>query len=280
MAKQKHEKNHSAHWISTGAASILEIGIFHPCDTMQKRLMKNSETIYDFRKPVGVNLRSACNIAFMDPKTHHFSLYPGLAWAASYKLLQRGYKFGGQPIIEQLLQDKFGKDNKFWASGLSGAVMGAGEVVFLPLDIYKIRKQTGSTDSGISYRAIHVTVLRNVIGSSLLFGVTELAQTKLAREKELTRSQKIGTQALGAVACLVASNPLDVVKTRLQADKNSESAWSVTRNLARTNPSQFFKSLGPKVLTQGLKLTFFMAAKDKIEEVFQEKASKINSTPR
>ena len=274
MSKAKLETNSSAHIKSTLAAGALEVLFFHPSDTVQKRLMKNPKPIYDFNKVFNENMRNAFNVAFTDPKTNRFSVYPGLAWASGYKLLQRGYKFGGQPILEKRLQENyFGNANKFWAAGTSGAIMGAGEVIFLPLDIFKIRNQTGSTDSGISFRGLPVTMLRNIIGSSALFGVPVLVQNVYFKGEKLNRTQKISTQALGAIASLILSNPLDVIKTRLQANANSAGAFATAVSIAQNNPSQFFKSLAPKLLTQGLKLTFFMAVKDKIEEQFNQPLS-------
>ena len=275
MSHGKQDKSNSAHWKSTITAAVLEVVLFHPFDTIQKRLQKNPNPIYDFNKSIKTNLYNAYDVACLNPKTKSFSLYPGLPWAGSYKALQRGLKFGGQPYVEKFLQTNvFSESNKVWATAFSGAIMGAGEVILLPLDIYKIRKQTGSEDTGISYRALHVTVLRNIIGSFLLFGVPQLIQTKIARDEKLSRTEKAFTNAIGAAACLIASNPLDVIKTRMQADKNSAGALTTARNIAVNNPSQFLKSLGIKTAVQGFKLTFFMSAKDKIEEMFQEQEAR------
>lgn len=275
MSHGKQDKSNSAHWKSTITAAILEVAFFHPFDTMQKRFQNNPNPIYDFSKPIKTNLCHVYDVACRNPKTKNFSLYPGLNWAGVYKLLQRGLKFGGQPYVEKFLQTNvFSESNKIWATGFSGAIMGAGEVVLLPLDIYKIRKQTGSEDTGISYRALHVTVLRNIIGSFLLFGVPQLLQTKIARDEKLSRTEKAFTHAIGAAACLIASNPLDVIKTRMQADKNSIGALATACNIAVNHPSQFGRSLGLKTVAQGFKLTFFMSAKDRIEEMFQEQEAR------
>jgi hypothetical protein len=39
-----------------------------------------------------------------------FSLFPGLGYAAGYKVLQRVYKYGGQPFARDLLATHFGGD--------------------------------------------------------------------------------------------------------------------------------------------------------------------------
>jgi hypothetical protein len=51
--------------------------------------------------------------------TRFFSLFPGLGYAAGYKILQRVYKYGGQPVMRDYLtknhastfDNTFGKRN-------------------------------------------------------------------------------------------------------------------------------------------------------------------------
>lgn len=100
------------------------------------------------------------------------SLFPGLGYAAGYKVLQRIYKcvplsprtsplkalygmrerhrFGGQPFIKDFLNSRykqsfikaFGEKNgKGMTEATAGALTGAGEVVLLPLDVLKIKRQ-------------------------------------------------------------------------------------------------------------------------------------------
>jgi len=38
------------------------------------------------------------------------SLFPGLGYAAGYKVLQRVYKYGGQPVVRDYLAMHYGKD--------------------------------------------------------------------------------------------------------------------------------------------------------------------------
>lgn len=38
------------------------------------------------------------------------SLFPGLGYAAGYKVLQRVYKYGGQPVARDFLAQHYGKD--------------------------------------------------------------------------------------------------------------------------------------------------------------------------
>jgi hypothetical protein len=81
-----------------------------------------------------------------------FSLFPGLGYAAGYKIAQRIYKFGGQPYFNDLIRgtptlknaftNTFGERNgKNMMHAAAGSLTGIGEVVLLPLDALKIKRQ-------------------------------------------------------------------------------------------------------------------------------------------
>jgi hypothetical protein len=76
---------------------IAELLVFHPVDTVAKRLMSNKSST-----------ASISSIIFKDkagaPFAQRFiSLFPGLGYAAGYKVAQRVYKFGGQPYFHDLI---------------------------------------------------------------------------------------------------------------------------------------------------------------------------------
>ena len=78
--------------LGSSLSGILEIGLFHPVDTIAKRLMYNETKI---------NKNNLNKIIFKDSSNKSFlgkykSLYPGANFALGYKILQRTYKFGGQ----------------------------------------------------------------------------------------------------------------------------------------------------------------------------------------
>lgn len=79
------------------------------------------------------------------------SLFPGLGFAAGYKILQRVYKFGGQPYVVDVLEKNVGhtlrgklgeKQGKSLMHAMAGSVVGVGEIALLPLDVLKIKAQT------------------------------------------------------------------------------------------------------------------------------------------
>lgn len=119
--------------------------------------------------------------------TKFLSLFPGLGYAAGYKVLQRVYKYGGQPFVRDYLAKNHGstfdrtfgeKTGKAMMSSLAGSVIGIGEIVLLPLDVLKIKRQTNPEafrgrgvvrivrDEGFGlYRGWGWTAARNAPGS-------------------------------------------------------------------------------------------------------------------
>ena len=116
-----------------------------------------------------------------------FSLFPGLGYAAGYKVLQRIYKYGGQPVARDYLTKHYGRDfenafgrktGKAILHSTAGSLIGIGEIVLLPLDVLKIKRQTNPeafrgrgvfkivADEGFGlYRGWGWTAARNAPGS-------------------------------------------------------------------------------------------------------------------
>ena len=101
------KNNYSAKIIGSSLSGIFEIGLFHPVDTITKRLMYNKQIIN------GSNLsekKSNLNkILFKENYNKSFlnkykSLYKGVNYALAYKILQRTYKYGGQSILNEKLK--------------------------------------------------------------------------------------------------------------------------------------------------------------------------------
>ena len=120
------------------------------------------------------------------------SLFPGLGFAAGYKVSQRIYKFGGQPVVKDYMtknhsdtfKNLFGDRNaKTMMHATAGSLIGIGEIALLPLDVLKIRAQTNPDaiagrgfvqifqQEGLAlYRGAGWTAARNAPGSFALFG--------------------------------------------------------------------------------------------------------------
>lgn len=138
------------------------------------------------------NLSTLNSVIFKDKASapigkKFFSLFPGLGYAAGYKVLQRVYKYGGQPVARDYLTTHYGKDfenafgkktGKAILHSTAGSLIGIGEIILLPLDVLKIKRQTNPEafrgrgvlavvkDEGFGlYRGWGWTAARNAPGS-------------------------------------------------------------------------------------------------------------------
>jgi hypothetical protein len=213
-----------------------------------------------------------------------FTLFPGLGYAATYKVLQRVHKYGGQPVVRDYLSKRyrdsfdqtFGRGNgKAMINATAGSLIGISEIVLLPLDILKIKRQTNPKafrsrsvlsiirEEGFGlYRGWGWTAARNAPGSFALFGgfaATKQYLFDLEDYDSATLFQNFVASGVGSSASLIVSAPLDVVKTRIQSQNFGvkESGIRIIGSMVRhEGPTAFFKALVPKLLTTGPKITF------------------------
>ena len=157
----------------------------------------------------------------------------------------------------------------------AGSLIGVGEIVLLPLDVLKIKRQTNPeafrsrgffrivADEGMGlYRGAGWTAARNAPGSFALFGGSAFTKEKIFKLQDYnsaTWTQNFFASIAGASASLIVSAPLDVIKTRIQ-NKNFEDVESgfkiVGRMMRNEGITSFFKGLTPKMLMTGPKLVF------------------------
>lgn len=83
---------------------IAELMVFHPVDTVAKRLMSNRGSV-SLGNLNQVIFKQAANAGIGGK---FLSLFPGLGYAAGYKVAQRVYKFGGQPYFRDLIDKNAG----------------------------------------------------------------------------------------------------------------------------------------------------------------------------
>ncbi|RMJ27842.1 Mitochondrial carrier protein [Aspergillus sp. HF37] len=280
-SKDVKKESATARLLGSGSAGIAELMVFHPVDTTAKRLMSNHGRI---------SSASALNqVVFKEHAAAPFgrkftSLFPGLGYAAGYKVLQRIYKYGGQPFARDYLAKHHGAefDNAFGRGtgkaimhATAGSLIGIGEIVLLPLDVLKIKRQTNPeafrgrglfkiiSDEGMGlYRGASWTAARNAPGSFALFGGSAFAKEYIYSLKDYNSAswaQNFVASVCGASASLIVSAPLDVIKTRIQNRnfENPESGLRILSNMARNEGmASFFKGLTPKLLMTGPKLVF------------------------
>ncbi|KAJ5414423.1 Mitochondrial GTP/GDP carrier protein 1 [Penicillium cosmopolitanum] len=280
-SKDVKKESATARLLGSGSAGIAELLVFHPVDTTAKRLMSNQTKIVgsaDFKKVVFKEYADA-------PLGRKFtSMFPGLGYAAGYKVLQRIYKYGGQPFARDYLaqhhgaafDNAFGKGNgKAIMHATAGSLIGIGEIVLLPLDVLKIKRQTNPeafrgrglfkiiSDEGMGlYRGAGWTAARNAPGSFALFGGSAFAKEYiygLQDYNKATWGQNFVASVAGASASLIVSAPLDVIKTRIQNRnfEHPESGLRIISNMMKNEgATSFFKGLTPKLLMTGPKLVF------------------------
>ncbi|KAG6811036.1 Mitochondrial GTP/GDP carrier protein 1 [Tricholoma furcatifolium] len=276
----KGSESGTARVLGSGTSGIAELLIFHPVDTVAKRLMSNKGTV-SFQTLSPIIFRDAAAATL--PRKF-LSLFPGLGYAAGYKVAQRVYKFGGQPWFNDIINrhyktsftNTFGeRKGKMMMQATAGSLTGIGEVVLLPLDALKIKRQVNPEafrgrgvvrifmEEGTTlYRGWGWTMARNAPGSFALFGAS--AATKeyvlgVTDYSKATWTQNFIASVSGAVASITVAAPLDVVKTRIQ-NANFEhkvGGLTVVKELIKNEgPSAFFKGLTPKILVVGPKLVF------------------------
>ena len=102
-----------ARLIGSTCAGVMELVVFHPVDTIAKRLMYNKEAV----SAAGGYSRIIFRDAYDKPILHRYgSLFPGVGFAAVYKISQRIYKFGGQPVVVDFITRIFSENFKTWCS--------------------------------------------------------------------------------------------------------------------------------------------------------------------
>ncbi|KAF8317346.1 mitochondrial carrier protein [Clavulina sp. PMI_390] len=276
----KGKESGTARVLGSGTSGIAELLVFHPVDTIAKRLMSNKAT---------VNFGSLGTIIFKDKAaapigTRLLSLFPGLGYAAGYKVAQRVYKFGGQPWFNDILvsnyktnfTNTFGERNgKMMMQATAGSLTGIGEVVLLPLDVLKIKRQVNPeafrdrgflkivADEGFAlYRGWGWTMARNAPGSFALFGASAFTKDVVLgveNYSKATWTQNFIASIAGAVASITVAAPLDVVKTRIQNANFEQKVSGVTvikELIKHEGVGALFKGLTPKILVVGPKLVF------------------------
>lgn len=276
-------------FVASACAGVLENYGFHPLDTVVKRLQAD-------RSKEKYSKAQLNKIIFQDSHdkgvlAKYKSLFPGLRYAVAYKIFQRTYKFGTQPIVRELvsrvLYDKTNvytrlgpQRTRMMCDGISGALVGAGEILLLPLDAIKIRKQAsshkdkskGKDDYKNLYTGIGWTIARNIPGSFALFGVSSFVKERIFHVKggKSTIVQNFVASLAGSVASIVISAPMDMMKVRAQIGKST----SITEFIRNEGVTSLWKGTGVKLFTATPKLIFAFT----LSQMFTQKLeAKINT---
>lgn len=278
----------TAKMLGAGTSGIAELALFHPVDTVAKRLMANKGSIGGGRLGE-VIFRDAAGKSVLQ---RWGSLFPGIGFGGAYKVLQRTYKFGGQPVVFDYVRRNHSDvlPSRPLQQAVAGSIMGIGEVALLPLDVLKIRAQTNPSVlagkgllqivrcEGLAlYRGIGWTMARNAPGSFALFGGNSVCKRAMGLDETLTGRatvlQNTIASAGGALASIAVAQPLDVIKVRVQNrpfDAPQSGATVVGNLLRNEGPTAFFKGFSPKVMVVGPKLVFSMALAQTLMRFFAD----------
>ncbi|CAG8551676.1 11991_t:CDS:2 [Ambispora leptoticha] len=278
-----------ARLIGSGTSGLLELFLFHPVDTVAKRLMTNTNKVFVKGAPLSQGRHNLNEAIFRKDVNSsllrkYASLFPGLGFATCYKVLQRIYKYGGQPYVKDYLNthhrnvfyNTFGeKTGKTIIHATAGSLIGVGEVALLPLDVLKIKRQTAPEtlagrnvfrifyDEGLGlYRGGMWTAARNAPGSFALFGGSAVVKEYIFGLKDYNKAtffQNFCASIGGATASITVAQPLDIIKTRIQKRPFDapESGMKILSDMVKKEGlSSFVKGLTPKLVVVGPKLVF------------------------
>ncbi|KAJ3199224.1 hypothetical protein HDU83_003840 [Entophlyctis luteolus] len=290
----KGDESLTARLLGSGLSGILELVCFHPVDTIAKRLMNSTQKPFSSGQSTAEGFSVLNKVIFKDAAdkgtfSKYKSLFPGLGFAAGYKVAQRMYKFTGQRHVKDYMNNHhastfkslFGDNWKTMMHATAGSIVGVGEIVLLPLDALKIKMQINPTllqGKGLVqvitqegwglYRGASWTAARNAPGSFALFGGSALVKENifgLTDYSQATFFQNFCASIGGAFASITVSSPLDVIKTRIQAKSadKAEGGWTILSRMVKNEGfGSFFKGLVPKLLVVGPKLVFSFTIAD------------------
>lgn len=280
--------------IGSGIAGILEASIFHPADTISKRLMSNQTKLIitgDKSNFQSVLLQTKQNTIFSKQIR---GLYNGLGFSLVHRFTQRMYGYGGQPILREYVEKRFDVQNineRVFCEWVCGATVGLGETVFMPFDLLKVKKQTNSETFGNRsifkimkeerinnyFKGATITLARNFIAMGNFFMVNSIVR-EIVFDKQtpwgLSFSQYVFSASISSFFSITSSSPFDVVKTRVQNKdfgKKSNSLFVVYDIFKNEGYRAFYKGLATKLVTIGPKIVFTYASSQYFISIIQDR---------
>ncbi|KAF8261261.1 mitochondrial carrier domain-containing protein [Lactarius quietus] len=233
----------TARVLGSGTSGVAELLIFHPVDTIAKRLMSNKAK---------VSVSGLSPIIFREYATAPLgrkllSLFPGLGYAAGYKISQRIYKFGGQPWFNDILTRHYKSNftNAFGERRPSAARRTQDQAPGQPGGFSRPRVVRIFLEEGTTlYRGWGWTVARNAPGSFALFGASAVTKDYVLGVSDYRKA----TWTQNFIASVAGANANFESKTR---------GVTIVRELLRDEgATALFKGLTPKILVVGPKLVF------------------------
>lgn len=280
-----------ATYLAAASGACIQTTGMHPLDTVAKKLQNhiNVKTFLSDRVNVSKKIYS---ILYPTPTS---SLWDGYKAAITYRVVAGAATFGTQKQIQAYLSREYapaiscitGETYQSAAThALAGAVFAPVEVLFLPLDRWKVLRQVGNmtpmltliqTEGRYLYTGAAVTCVRNCMAFPVMFGVSDWSKQYLSKTETATLSQCFLSACAGAVGAVVVSNPTDVIKTRMQAHTHHSSsgkprtAMHIASDLYRTEGiAGFRRGLTPRLAAIVPRLTFIKTITDQLTPIIHD----------
>lgn len=257
-----------AQFVCAAAAGSISQVMFYPASTALTRMQVNTGAIRSLEDCKRVILGDAYKGSI---RSKISSIYSGFMMAGTYKIATRTMKYGMQPPLANFLTRHYGTaarnyfgdmHGKALLEALAGGVIGVLEVLFFhSLDTIRIKRQSGDRtalsqlirrDPLKLYNGACLTMARNFTSFSVLFGISSMLMSMMGLQntREANLKQRFSAASVAAAASVIATNPLDVVKSRIQKAHERVSTVSMFRQvIQKEGPLAFYKGISIKILT-------------------------------
>lgn len=235
------------------AAGFVDIAVFQPIDRWITRIQS--------KQPAPTT------------PTPFSEMYNGALAVSAAKTTQRLIKYGGEPEIEAQLLHQFPQLNHSASHAIAGGITGALETVVVPIDTLIKLKQTESFSQSATpvrsypqmisqesthlFRALPITLSRNMLGTAGFFGTQNVVREHVLKVKEgekLSYKEKILNSFACPAAGITASYPLDVIKTRMQVTPKAAAEQlgafqHFTQMMKTEGVTSLYSGLGKRLMT-------------------------------
>lgn len=225
--------------------------ITHPIDTATKRLQINSAPINNFlqfkqiilnKKPNAQSTILGASITSKNLLTSTAagktiinsgwkSLYDGFFMSALNNAVIKTGRYFGQDKMQKQLQKIVApctaayltpEQSNILSGGMSGIVIGAAEALVQPLDTYKTRRQVGAKITGNPFAGATANALRCGMAAGSFFSIYNAVLATSKNKKNPTNRDKLKATSTASILTTIFTNPVDVIKNRLQAMPKAE----------------------------------------------------------
>lgn len=290
---------HSSHkkiasYLSAASTTMIQTTGTHGLDTISKRLQINKNIPLSLTNPKAY----FNNVYAILYPTKTSSLWDGYRAALTYRVIACTLTLGSQPLTQEFLTRKYGDEISQWTGNtykstatnmMSGAIFGVMEVAFLPLDRWKVLRQTNNTTPFFDlvqqqrkklYVGSSITCVRNVKAFSAWFDVSDAVKQYFSHNGQPGPTpfyQRVITSSAGAIVATIISNPAEVIKTikQTQSDQSPNQKPDSSMKIF----SQVWNENGVKGLGRGLwprlgsvvpRLTFLKALSEELSPIINK----------